>query len=194
MAGPTFRTLHLSPDHEAFGDWLARERLAFYASPEGARAKLFDVSGIAGDPVEQRRAAHFEIASALCLGEDPIRVIVRPRQRDPDDGWDFPFNSFLIDAKVTKPGNRFCIWPVSKNAARKRFDHLVFGAGWTPSFTVWGWISKYRFFSDRWIFPAGPARNLRPGTWYLDRENLNDISKLIATRDSPARWFEACHA
>jgi hypothetical protein len=193
MAGPIPRSSRLSPEHVAFGDGLAEERRAFYASPEGARAKLLDVAGIAGDPVEQRRAAHFEIAAALALGLDPIKAIARPNPQDPDAGWDFLCNGFRIDAKATKPGNRWCIWPVTKNglyAADKPFDHLVFGAGWTPSFEVWGWISKHRFARDKWIFPAGPARHLRPGTWYMDRDGLNDLALLI----DPDLWFEACYA
>ena len=96
-----------------------------------------------------------------------------------DDGADIIIpEAGRIDVKHTRFG-RYLIWPIAKNQifASKRFDVLVLVVG-TPfdDFRIVGWITKADFAQKHKVAKEG--EKLFPGTWYLDRSELQPMEKL----------------
>ena len=156
--------------------------------------------GAEKDPVRQTQSRIGEVAFALWVGLDPDTALKwEPERKDGDGGSDVQVpGGYRVDVKTTLPPRKL-IWSMAVNDLyeKAKFDVLVSISIAEDDYQqCWleGVVSKAKFSRDKQVADGKNSR-LDPGTWFMDKSELADVSLALCGavyRDTRGRFLHYC--
>jgi hypothetical protein len=173
-----------NPTIELSSNWISRCReyaeqiVADYANGRNANSRAVTCFDAHENITLQATAKMCECAFAVWAGMDPESL---NWSRFCDNGTDIIWRARRWDIKATRINGQYLIWPIAKNGIyhSKQFDCLALVKFDPPLFELAGWMSKGEFLQTHEVAPEG--HKLFPGTWYVHKDRLWDLTSLMAS-------------